>query len=189
MNFKDIINKYLKKQDVDEKFQDGFAVRFFDPSNGKRFAAAYPNKKDAEDKAAQLKRDGLKDITITKHNLNFKEDHKVQFATKPGQKIAVSYYKDKEDAEKFKKDIIAKGGKAILTSEDTPANATGTAVVGTGDDSSTVIVKKKKQLQSKLMKRFKIKETIDRVIPDLFEEEDEITKRTNQLKALAKKNA
>jgi len=75
-----------------------------------------------------------------------------------------------------------------MIGEDTPANATGTAVVGTGDDSSTVVVKKKKELQSKLMKRFKIKETIDRVIPDLFEEEDEITKRTNQLKELALKS-
>ena len=32
-----------------------------------------------------------------------------------------------------------------LMKEDTPANATGTAVVGTGDDSSTVVVKKKKK--------------------------------------------
>ena len=30
--------------------------------------------------------------------------------------------------------------------EDAPANATGTAVAGTGDDSSTVVVKKKKDL-------------------------------------------
>ena len=58
---------------IQEKRQEGFAVRFFDPSNKKRFAAAYPNRKDAEDKAAQLKKDGLKDITITKHTLNFKE--------------------------------------------------------------------------------------------------------------------
>ena len=161
MNFKDVINKYLKKQDLNDEINeyspfktkvlnkiagrpDGFAVRFLDPANKKRFAVAYPNKKDAEDKAAQLKRDGLKDISITQHKLNFKED--------------------------------------------TPANATGTAVVGTGDDSSTVVVKKKKELQSKLMKRFKIKETIDRVIAGLFEEEDEITKRTNQLKELALKS-
>ena len=46
------------------------------------------------------------------------EDHKVKFATKPGEKIAVASYKDKEAAEKFKKDVIAKGGKAIVTSED-----------------------------------------------------------------------
>jgi len=59
---------------IQEKIQQGFAVRFFDPSNGKRFAAAYPNKKDAQDKAAQLKKDGLKDISITQHTLNFKED-------------------------------------------------------------------------------------------------------------------
>jgi hypothetical protein len=59
---------------IQEKIQQGFAVRFFDPSNGKRFAAAYPNKKDAQDKAAQLKKDGLKDISITQHTLNFKEE-------------------------------------------------------------------------------------------------------------------
>ena len=37
--------------------------------------------------------------------------------------------------------------------EDAPANATGTAVAGTGDDSSTVVVRKKKRLQDKLMRR------------------------------------
>lgn len=65
----------LKNTMIQEKIQQGFAVRFFDPSNGKRFAAAYPNKKDAEDKAAQLKKDGLKDISITQHTLNFKEEN------------------------------------------------------------------------------------------------------------------
>jgi len=63
----------MKDSMIQEKIQQGFAVRFFDPSNGKRFAAAYPNKKDAQDKAAQLKRDGLKDISITQHTLNFKD--------------------------------------------------------------------------------------------------------------------
>ena len=69
--------------------------------------------------------------------------------------------------------------------EEAPANATGTAVAGTGDDSSTVVVKKKKPMQDKLMRRFGIQETIDRTVPDLEYEEDEITKRTNQLKELA----
>ena len=70
-------------------------------------------------------------------------------------------------------------------SEDAPANATGTAVAGTGDDSSTVVVKKKKPLQDKLMKRMGIKEAIDRAVPDLEYPEDEITKRKNQLKEMA----
>ena len=69
--------------------------------------------------------------------------------------------------------------------EDAPANATGTAVVGTGDDSSTVVVKKKKRLQDKLMRRMGIQETIDRVIPDLEYPKDEIRERVNQLKAAA----
>ena len=74
--------------------------------------------------------------------------------------------------------------------EDAPANATGTAVAGTGDDSSTVVVrkKKKKPMQDKLMRRLGIKETIDRVIPDLEYEADEIEKRANQLKELALKS-
>ena len=40
-------------------------------------------------------------------------------------------------------------------------------------------------MQDKLMRRLKIQETIDKTIPDLEYEEDEITKRTNQLKELA----
>ena len=69
--------------------------------------------------------------------------------------------------------------------EDAPVNATGTNVAGTGDDSSTIVVKKKKKLQDKLMKRFKIKETLDRLVPDLEYTLDEMTKRKNQLKAMA----
>ena len=70
--------------------------------------------------------------------------------------------------------------------EDAPANATGTPVAGTGDDSSTVVVKKKKKLQDKLMRRLKIKETLNRLVPDLEYPKDEITERKNQLKELAK---
>ena len=73
-------------------------------------------------------------------------------------------------------------------SEDAPANATGTAVAGTGDDSSTVVVKKKKKpLQDKLMRRLKIKEAIDKAVPDLEYPKDEITERKQQLIDLAKK--
>ena len=69
--------------------------------------------------------------------------------------------------------------------EDAPANATGTAVAGTGDDSSTVVVKKKKELQKNLMRRMGIKEAIDRAIPDLEYPKDEIRERVNQLKTSA----
>ena len=120
---------------------------------------------------------------------NKPKSFKVKFAMKDRpNNIAVMSYQFEKDAEKFKKDILAKGGKAILTKEDAPANATGTAVVGTGDDSSTVVVKKKKRLQDKLMRRMGIQETIDRVIPDLEYPKDEIRERANQLKELASKS-
>jgi hypothetical protein len=41
-------------------------------------------------------------------------------------------------------------------------------------------------MRDRLLKRFKIKESIDRAIPDIVEEPDEIRTRTNQLKELAK---
>ena len=90
---------------------------------------------------------------------------------------------DKKYVEKIKNTIT----KKMNMGEDAPANATGSAVVGTGDDSSTVVVKKKKPLQDKLMKRMGIKEAIDRAVPDLEYEVDEITRRTNQLKEMALK--
>ena len=82
---------------------------------------------------------------------------------------------------------IRKAMKRLGIKEDAPANATGTAVAGTGDDSSTVVVKKKKSLQDKLMKRMGIKETIDRTIPDLEYPKDEITERKQQLIDMARK--
>ena len=95
----------LKNTMIQEKIQQGFAVRFFDPSNGKRFAAAYPNKKDAQDKAAQLKKDGLKDISITQHTLNFKEDslyeklgYVVNYTDSKNKKFATAFNM-KKDAE------------------------------------------------------------------------------------------
>ena len=117
---------------------------------------------------------------------NKSKSFKVKFAMKDKpNNIAVMSYQFQKDAEKFKKDILAKGGKAIVTQEDAPANATGTAVAGTGDDSSTVVVKKKKELQKKLMTRMGITETINRTIPDLEYPKDEIRERVNQLKEFA----
>ncbi len=43
-----------------------------------------------------------------------------------------------------------------------------------------------KELQKRLLRRFSIKETLDKILPDSVEKEDEITTRKNQLKELAK---
>ena len=78
-----------------------------------------------------------------------------------------------------------------IKKDEAPANATGTAVAGTGDDSSTVVVKKKKdkdKMKDRLLRRFKIKETIDRLVPDLEPPKDEVRERVDQLKELAKKD-
>ena len=74
--------------------------------------------------------------------------------------------------------------------EDTPANATGTAIAGTGDDSSTIVMKKKKDketMKDRLLRRFKIKETIDRTVPDLERPKDDIKEKAKMMKSMALK--
>ena len=81
--------------------------------------------------------------------------------------------------------------KKLGVNEDAPANATGTAVAGTGDDSSTVVMKKKKDketMKDRLLRRFKIKETIDRTIPNLEKPKDEIKEKAKMMKAMAMKS-
>ena len=108
------------------------------------------------------------------------------FMTKSGQ---VVYY-DKKFGKYYNSDtdMYIDHDDWKKMSEEAPANATGTSVAGTGDDSSTVVVKKKKPLQDKLMKRMGIKETIDRTIPDLEYPKDEITERKQQLIDMARKH-
>jgi len=107
------------------EFALSHTVRYRDPLNKKRFAIPYKDAQKAADKMAQLKRDGVKEIEITKDILRgkFKEDldenlrYSVKFSMKKGGEIKNAFYNDKEAAEKFKNDIIKKGGKAIMTTE------------------------------------------------------------------------
>jgi len=58
---------------IQEKRQEGFAVRY--SLDGKRLVQAYKTEKDAEQRAKILKSmGGVKDVSITKHTLNFKEE-------------------------------------------------------------------------------------------------------------------
>jgi hypothetical protein len=108
------------------------------------------------------------------------------FMTKSGQ---VVYY-DKKFGQYYNSDtdmyIDYDDWKKM--SEEAPTTHTGTSIAGTGDDSSTVVVKKKKKLQDKLMRRLKIKEALDRAVPDLEYPKDEITERKQQLIDMAKKH-
>jgi len=97
--------------------------------------------------------------------------YSVKFAYQKGGKIANAFYKDKEEAEKFVKSVIAKGGKAIMTtedvSEDAPANAVGDGsnVAMPPSHEPGVHVKKKKEDNplTKLISRFRVKEDYDKV--------------------------
>ena len=109
-----------------------------------------------------------------------KSDDDDDYKAAPGDKKAKT--KPSTFTKKFKK----------MYGEDAPANATGTAVAGTGDDSSTVVMKKKKDketMKDRLLRRFKIKETIDRTVPDLERPKDEIKEKVKHLKAMAMKEA
>jgi len=72
--------------------------------------------------------------------------YSVKFAYQKGGKIANAFYDNKTDAEKFMKSVISKGGKAILTTEDAPANNTsGVDMNPTGARMSPKMMKRKKE--------------------------------------------
>ena len=135
---------------------------------------------------AKLKTQQHKLPSINKAKYSNRSGLEGPFMTKAGQvvyydKIKGQYYNPDNDMYLSYDDWKKLG-------EEAPANATGTSVAGTGDDSSTVVVKKKKELQDKLMRRLKIKEAIDRAIPDLEYPKDEITERKQQLIDMARKH-
>ena len=71
------MSKYRSTWHLTE-FTQVFVVRYRDPLNKKRFAIPYKDQKSANDKMAQLKRDGVREIEVTKDmlrgNIKFKED-------------------------------------------------------------------------------------------------------------------
>ena len=120
--------------------------------------------------------------------------YSVKFAYKKGGKIANAFYKDKSDAEKFVKSVIAKGGKAILTTEDAPANA----VAHGGVDMAPNAGKKKKkdevpdELKKVIMKRMsgKIKEDNDNnnvVLKGVLDKLDNIDQAVDKLSGIENK--
>ena len=82
------MSKYRSTWHLTE-FTQVFVVRYRAPLNKKRFAIPYKDQKSADDKMAQLKRDGVKEIEVTKDmlrgNIKFKE---VAEETTPDQRIA-----------------------------------------------------------------------------------------------------
>ena len=130
---------------------------------------------------------GFKDILMK--YLKKDEAFKLKYVDPLNKKNFHISYRSKGEAEAKMAQLKRDGVKDIqITQEDAPANATGTAVAGTGDDSSTVVVRKKKELQKNLMRRMGITEAIDRAIPDLEYPKDEIRERVDQLKDFASKS-
>ena len=86
-----------------------YIVRYRDPLNKKRFAIPYKDQKSANDKMAQLKRDGVKEIEITKDILRgkFKEADLTKGQIKKVHKMA-----DKLPADDFK-DRYGKDGDSV----------------------------------------------------------------------------
>ena len=120
--------------------------------------------------------------------------YSVKFAYQKGGKIANAFYKDKSDAEKFVKSVIAKGGKAILTTEDAPANA----VAHGGVDMAPNAGKKKKkdevpdELKKVIMKRMsgQIKEDNDNnnvVLKGVLDKLDTIDQAVDKLSGIENK--
>ena len=124
--------------------------------------------------------------------------YSVKFAMQKGGKIANAFYKDKEEAEKFVKSVIAKGGKAIMTTEevkeDAPANAVGdgSAVAMPPAHEPGVHVKKKKKSVLGLLKRedynrVELENVINKICTNQEIEENQIKPIVNNIKSKKEK--
>ena len=81
-------------ESVNEKMMKGFVVRYTDKS-GERLAIPYKTKDRAKEEVKALKKVGAKDIEITTHNLNFKEEE-TQEAVSPEQQAAIAISKKRK---------------------------------------------------------------------------------------------
>ena len=124
--------------------------------------------------------------------------YSVKFAMQKGGKIANAFYRDKAEAEKFMKSVIAKGGKAIMTTEevkeDAPANAVGdgSAVAMPPAHEPGVHVKKKKKSVISLLKRedynrVELENVINKICTNQEIEENQIKPIVNNIKSKKEK--
>lgn len=124
--------------------------------------------------------------------------YSVKFAMQKGGKIANAFYRDKAEAEKFMKSVIAKGGKAIMTTEevkeDAPANAVGdgSAVAMPPAHEPGVSVKKKKKSVIGLLKRedynrVELENVINKICTNQEIEENQIKPIVNNIKSKKEK--
>ena len=74
---------------MNEKMMRGFVVRYTDKT-GERLAIPYKTKDRAKEEVKALKKVGAKDIEITTHNLNFKEDEDHEISMARGELEAIS---------------------------------------------------------------------------------------------------
>ena len=196
LSFKDMIFKVLRK-DEDSKSMTyvpnmAYVLKFAKSKKGQISTAYYKSKSNAEKALASLKKDGINGIITKQQNVGFQK-RKDEVVDKENLQYMIGTLKKRvltADPEK-KKDLLKRiENLKKQMSEDAPANATGTAVVGTGDDSSTIVMKKKKDketMKDRLLRRFKIKETIDRTVPDLERPKDDIKEKAKMMKSMALK--
>ena len=124
--------------------------------------------------------------------------YSVKFAMQKGGKIANAFYKDKEEAEKFVKSVIAKGGKAIMTTEevkeDAPANAVGDGsnlAMPPSHEPGVHVKKKKKELTSLLRRedydKVEVENLINKIETNQEIEENQIKPILNNIKSKKEK--
>ena len=124
--------------------------------------------------------------------------YSVKFAMQKGGKIANAFYRDKAEAEKFVKSVIAKGGKAIMTTEevkeDAPANAVGDGsnlAMPPSHEPGVHVKKKKKELTSLLRRedydKVEVENLINKIETNQEIEENQIKPILNNIKSKKEK--
>ena len=116
----DIAKAILRKEEVILEFTSQQIKQAYGIANDPRYKQGnYDGAVKAIEKLAKglSKHPDVANV-LKRTNEDINERYSVKFSYSKGGKIANAYYDDKDEAEKFIKSVIAKGGKAIMTMED-----------------------------------------------------------------------
>ena len=116
----DIAKAILRKEEVIVEFTSQQIKQAYGIANDPRYKQGnYDGAVKAIEKLAKglSKHPDVANV-LKRTNEDINERYSVKFSYSKGGKIANAYYDDKDEAEKFIKSVIAKGGKAIMTMED-----------------------------------------------------------------------
>ena len=163
-HYKEVVEDIINKMNEAKAMGGKFIVRMKRPGQN-TVSAVFDTKAQADAYEKEKKKLGFQIENAFRPPVRYS----VKFSMRKGGEIRKASYRDKEGAERFKKMVLAKGGKAIISTEEVQEDAPANSVAGGGVDlapnaavsQSPHMIKRKKEQGAE---QEKIKDKIKKMI-------------------------